>query len=100
MQTMNPGQATQPLTYEHGVYPDERGRFGLFGGRYVPESLMAALAELEQAYAEMQADPRYHEQIGGLLKTYVGRPTPLYRAERLSHQLGISVYLKREDLAH
>jgi tryptophan synthase beta chain len=100
MQTMNPGQVAQPQTYEHGVYPDERGRFGLFGGRYVPESLMAALSELEQAYSDMQADQRYHEQMAGLLKTYVGRPTPLYRAERLSEKLGISVYLKREDLAH
>ena len=100
MQTMNPSQAAQPLPYQHSVYPDERGRFGPFGGRYVPESLMAALSELEQAYTEMQADPRFHEQMGGLMKTYVGRPTPLYRAERLSEKLGIAVYLKREDLAH
>jgi tryptophan synthase beta chain len=100
MQTMNPGQVTQPLTYQHGAYPDARGRFGPFGGRYVPESLMAALGELEQAYREMQADPRFHAQMAGLLKTYVGRPTPLYKAERLSERLGISVYLKREDLAH
>jgi tryptophan synthase beta chain len=100
MQTINPGQVAQPLTYEHSVYPDERGRFGLFGGRYVPESLMAALDELEQAYVAMQADPRFHEQIAGLMKTYVGRPTPLYRAARLSEKLGIPVYLKREDLAH
>jgi tryptophan synthase beta chain len=89
-----------PLTYQHGVYPDERGRFGPFGGRYVPESLMAALGELEQAYAAMQADPRFHEQMVGLMQTYAGRPTPLYRAERLSEKLGIPVYLKREDLAH
>ena len=100
MQTMNPGQMVNPLAYQHGVYPDERGRFGPFGGRYVPESLMAALGELEQAYAAMQADPRFHDQIAGLLKNYVGRPTPLYRAERLSEKLGIPIYLKREDLAH
>lgn len=53
MQTINSGRVAQPLTYEHGIYPDERGRFGPFGGRYVPESLMAALGELEQAYAAM-----------------------------------------------
>ncbi len=100
MQTINPGPVAQPLAYEHGAYPDARGRFGSFGGRYVPESLMAALRELEQAYGEMQADPRFHEQIGGLMKSYVGRPTPLYRAERLSETLGIPAYLKREDLAH
>jgi tryptophan synthase beta chain len=97
MQTMNPEQAAG---YQHGVYPDERGRFGPFGGRYVPESLMAALSELEQAYGEMQADPGFHEQFAGLMKTYVGRPTPLYRADRLSEKLGIRAYLKREDLAH
>ncbi len=100
MQTINSGEVAQPLAYQHGFYPDARGRFGSFGGRYVPESLMAALNELEQAYTDMQADPRFHEHIGGLLKNYVGRPTPLYRAERLSEKLGIAVYLKREDLAH
>ena len=100
MQTINPEQTAGAPAYQHGVYPDERGRFGPFGGRYVPESLMAALGELEQAYAEMQADPRFHEQFAGLMKTYVGRPTPLYRADRLSEKLGIRAYLKREDLAH
>ena len=100
MQTMNPEQTAGALDYQHGVYPDERGRFGPFGGRYVPESLMAALGELEQAYAEMQADPGFHEQFAGLMKTYVGRPTQLYRADRLSEKLGIRAYLKREDLAH
>ena len=100
MQTMNPEQTAGALGYQHGVYPDERGRFGPFGGRYVPESLMAALGELEQAYGEMQADPGFHAQFAGLMKTYVGRPTPLYRADRLSEKLGIRAYLKREDLAH
>ncbi|HEY7348013.1 MAG TPA: tryptophan synthase subunit beta [Ktedonobacterales bacterium] len=100
MQTINSEQTATPLAYQHGVYPDARGRFGPFGGRYVPESLMHALGELEQAYVEMQADPRFHQQIAGLMKTYVGRPTPLYRAERLAARLGIPVYLKREDLAH
>src|SRR5579884_657107 len=100
MQTMDSEQKAAAPGYQHGVYPDARGRFGPFGGRYVPESLMAALDELEQAYAAMQADPHVHSQMAGLLKTYVGRPTPLYRAERLSEKLGIPVYLKREDLAH
>lgn len=100
MQTMNPEQTVRALGYQHGVYPDERGRFGPFGGRYVPESLMAALSELEQAYTQMQVDPGFHEQFAGLMKTYVGRPTPLYRADRLSEKLGIRAYLKREDLAH
>ncbi len=100
MQTMNPGQVAQPLPYQHGVYPDERGRFGPFGGRYVPESLMHALDELEQAYAALEADEQFHAHMAGLMKTYVGRPTPLYRAERLSEKLGLVVYLKREDLAH
>ena len=100
MQTIHSEQPAGALGYQHGVYPDERGRFGPFGGRYVPESLMAALGELEQAYAEMQADPGFHQQFAGLMKTYVGRPTPLYRADRLSEKLGIRAYLKREDLAH
>jgi tryptophan synthase beta chain len=100
MKTMDSEQITGALGYQHGVYPDERGRFGPFGGRYVPESLMAALGELEQAYGELQADPHFHEQFAGLMKTYVGRPTPLYRADRLSEKLGIRAYLKREDLAH
>jgi tryptophan synthase beta chain len=100
MQTMDSEQKAAAPGYQHGVYPDARGRFGPFGGRYVPESLMAALDELEQAYAAMQAAPDVHTQMAGLLKTYVGRPTPLYRAERLSEKLGIPVYLKREDLAH
>jgi tryptophan synthase beta chain len=100
MQTTNPEQAAQPLVYQHGIFPDERGRFGPFGGRYVPESLMAALSELEAAYAAMQADQQFHTQFAALMKTFVGRPTPLYLAERLSGKLGIPVYLKREDLAH
>jgi len=100
MQTMNPEQAPGTPRYQHATYPDARGRYGPFGGRFVPESLMAALAELEQAYAEMQADPGFHMRFAELMKTYVGRPTPLYRADRLGEKLGIRVYLKREDLAH
>jgi tryptophan synthase beta chain len=89
-------------TYQHGVYPDARGRFGEFGGKFVPESLMAPLAELEQAYHEARRDPAFHQELGELLRTYVGRPTPLYYVPRFSQLVapGVKVYLKREDLAH
>ena len=77
------------------------GRFGAYGGRYVPETLMAALEELEVAYAEAEADPAFHVELDGLLHHYCGRPTPLYYAKRLSEQLGgAKIYLKREDLLH
>jgi tryptophan synthase beta chain len=77
------------------------GRFGAYGGRYVPETLMAALLELEDAYALAQADPAFHAELDGLLKDYVGRPTPLYFAKRLTETLGgAKIYLKREDLLH
>ncbi len=77
------------------------GRFGAYGGRYVPETLMAALLELDAAYAEAQADPAFHAELDGLLKDYVGRPTPLYFAKRLTETLGgAKIYLKREDLLH
>jgi len=89
-------------TYQHGAYPDARGRFGEFGGKFVPESLMAPLAELEQAYHEARRDPAFHQELGELLRTYVGRPTPLYYVPRFSQLVapGVKVYLKREDLAH
>jgi tryptophan synthase beta chain len=77
------------------------GRFGVYGGRYVPETLMAALEELEQAYAAADADAAFHAELDGLLHHYCGRPTPLYLAKRLSEQLGgAKIYLKREDLLH
>ncbi len=77
------------------------GRFGAYGGRYVPETLMAALEELEAAYAVADADPAFHAELDGLLHHYCGRPTPLYFAKRLSEQLGgAKIYLKREDLLH
>jgi len=77
------------------------GRFGAYGGRYVPETLMAALQELEQAYDQAQADPAFHAELDSLLRDYVGRPTPLYFASRLTEQLGgAKIYLKREDLLH
>jgi tryptophan synthase beta chain len=77
------------------------GRFGAYGGRYVPETLMAALEELEHAYAQAQADPAFQAELDDLLHHYVGRPTPLYFAKRLSETLGgAKIYLKREDLLH
>jgi tryptophan synthase beta chain len=77
------------------------GRFGAYGGRYVPETLMAALLELDAAYAEAQADEAFHRELDGLLKDYCGRPTPLYFAKRLTETLGgAKIYLKREDLLH
>ena len=77
------------------------GRFGVYGGRYVPETLMAALLELDVAYEAAQKDPAFHAELDGLLKNYVGRPTPLYYAKRLSESLGgAKIYLKREDLLH
>jgi tryptophan synthase beta chain len=77
------------------------GRFGVYGGRYVPETLMAALEELETAYAEAQADAEFQAELDGLLHHYCGRPTPLYFAKRMSEQLGgAKIYLKREDLLH
>ncbi len=77
------------------------GRFGAYGGRYVPETLMAALLELEQAYIEAKADPAFQGELAGLLHSYCGRPTPLYFAKRLTEQLGgAEIWLKREDLLH
>ena len=75
-------------------------RFGRYGGRYVPETLMPALAELERAWLEARDDPSFRARLDGLLATYVGRPTPLYRAARLSERCGSTVFLKREDLLH
>jgi tryptophan synthase beta chain len=83
------------------AYPDAHGHFGQFGGRYVAETLMPALCELEQAYREAQADPEFHREFDGYLREYVGRPSPLYLAKRLSeHAGGAKIYLKREDLNH
>jgi tryptophan synthase beta chain len=83
------------------TYPDAKGHFGQFGGRYVAETLMPALLELEQAYREAQADPSFQREIDYYLTHYVGRPSPLYFARRLTEQLGgAKIYLKREDLNH
>jgi len=75
-------------------------RFGPYGGRFVPEVLIAALDELTSAWAEARSDPRFADELGRLLGEFVGRPTPLYHAARLSERVGRRVYLKREDLAH
>jgi tryptophan synthase beta chain len=75
-------------------------RFGPYGGQYVPETLMPALAELEQAWQDARRDPAYRAELDALLRDFGGRPTPLYRARRLSERLGRPVYLKREDLNH
>ncbi len=81
--------------------PDQRGRFGRYGGRYVPETLMPALLELEQAYLKAKKDRRFQAEFDSYLKHYVGRPTPLYLASRLTKKLGgAKIYLKREDLCH
>ena len=75
-------------------------RYGPYGGQYVPETLMPALAELEAAWADAWGDPAFREELAALLGDYCGRPTPLYRARRLSEDLGRDVWLKREDLMH
>jgi tryptophan synthase beta chain len=86
------------MTYE---FPDKRGHFGDYGGRYVAETLMPALLELEQAYDAARQDPAFQQEFDYYLKHYVGRPSPLYHARRLSEQLGgAQIYLKREDLNH
>ena len=81
--------------------PDQRGYFGPYGGRYVPETLMTPLLELERAYTEARQDVAFRQELAGLLRDYVGRPTPLTHAKRLSQALGgAQIWLKREDLAH
>jgi len=81
--------------------PDRRGHFGIFGGKFVPETLMAPLAELERAYGAIKKDPLYRLELKSLLKDYAGRPTPLYFARGLTAELkGARIYLKREDLTH
>ena len=88
--------------YQHNLYPDERGRFGNFGGKFVPESLMVALAELEAAYEEARNDDIFQSELQRQLSSFVGRPTTLHKVPRFSQLIapGVKVYLKREDLAH
>src|ERR1700759_1180499 len=89
----------KPNSYRSG--PDERGHFGEFGGRFVAETLMPLVLDLEKAYEAAKNDPAFHAELNGLLKHYVGRPSSLYYAERLTQHLGgAKIYLKREDLNH
>ncbi len=94
--------ATSPTTAAHSAgVPDALGHFGAFGGVFVPETLHAALEQLKAEYAKAQQDPAFQEEFDGLLRYYVGRPTPLYFARRLTeHVGGARIFLKREDLAH
>jgi tryptophan synthase beta chain len=91
---------------QSSLQPDSLGRFGKFGGKYVPETLMPALLELEAAYYQHTQDPEFQQQLNELLRDYVGRPSPLYFAERLTahyaspNGTGAQIYLKREDLNH
>ncbi len=88
-----------PTNYR--AVPDESGRFGPYGGKYVPETLMPALEELEEAYLQARNDKEFMAELGHLQRTFVGRPTPITYARRLSEHLGgAQIYLKREDLAH
>jgi tryptophan synthase beta chain len=95
----------QPNSFRTG--PDERGHFGLYGGRFVAETLMPLILDLEKAYAAAKGDPAFRHEMDGYLKDYVGRPSPLYFAERMTERLraaggagGAKIYLKREDLNH
>src|SRR6185503_10848471 len=81
--------------------PDERGHFGLYGGRFVAETLMPLILELEQAYAAAKADAEFKREMDGYLTHYVGRPSPLYFAERMTtHCGGAKIYFKRDELNH
>ncbi|MBM4049550.1 MAG: tryptophan synthase subunit beta, partial [Planctomycetes bacterium] len=83
------------------MQPDKDGRFGRFGGKYVPETLMPAIEQLEQEYLRAKADAEFQDELNYYLREYVGRPSPLYFAERLTRKLGgAKIYLKREDLNH
>src|SRR5579871_1221190 len=95
-----PMSTTDPSAAAYGSPPDAAGRFGAYGGRYVPETLMPALEELETAFEEAWADPSFRAELDRLLREYVGRPSPLSRAARLSEATGLNVSIKREDLNH
>jgi tryptophan synthase beta chain len=89
----------QPNTFRGG--PDERGHFGIYGGRFVAETLMPLILDLDRAYTQAKADPAFQKEMDGYLATYVGRPSPLYFAERLTqHCKGAKIYFKREELNH
>jgi tryptophan synthase beta chain len=95
-----PNSAAEPARFGLEL-PDKRGKFGVFGGRYVPETLMPCLEELYNAFEDAMADSQFHSELNKMLEDYVGRETPLYEATRLaSHIGGARIFLKREDLAH
>jgi len=97
----DPSLIGRPDDADSPVGPDAAGRFGPFGGQYVPETLMHAVKQLEQAYAEASRDPAFWDELNGYLADYAGRPSPLYFASRLTERLGgARIYLKREDLNH
>jgi len=103
---ISPLQAPISASQLSASRPDALGRFGQFGGKYVPETLMPALSELETAFYQYRDDPSFQQELAGLLRDYVGRATPLYFAERLTQHYarpdgtGVQIYLKREDLNH
>ncbi len=101
MSVASPASPSSSLIKATSHVPDAEGRFGEFGRRFVPETLMHALEELTVEYAKAKADPAFHQQLDGLMRTFVGRPNPLYFAERLTKECGgAQIYFKREDLNH
>ena len=96
-----PGIQPKPTPNSYRTGPDEHGHFGIYGGRFVAETLMPLILELEKAYAAARVDPTFQKEMDGYLKDYVGRPSPLYFAERMSaHCGGAKIYFKREELNH
>src|SRR2546430_6962265 len=95
-------QEKQAPIYQHNHYPDAQGRFGAYGGQFVPESLMAALTDLESAYEETLRDEAFQTELKQQLRSFVGRPTSLHYVPRFSQLVApdVKIYLKREDLAH
>lgn len=87
-------------SFQINQLPDEKGRYGDYGGQFVPETLMAALAELTEAFESIINDQKFHKEFNSLLHDYVGRPSPIYYAKNLSNILGAQIYIKREDLNH
>ncbi|WCO69043.1 tryptophan synthase subunit beta [Iamia majanohamensis] len=98
--TPSPSPSTTPPAGSAMAEPDADGRFGRFGGRFVPETLIPALAELEEGFRDAWADPAFRARLDGLLRDYAGRPSPLTECENLSEKLGLRLLLKREDLNH
>jgi tryptophan synthase beta chain len=101
MSTTSPTSSSDPRRAASSQVPDARGRFGAFGGRFVPETLTRALDQLSEEYERARRDPEFQRELDALLKTFVGRPSPLYHARRLSEAAGgAQIWLKREDLNH